>query len=80
MLVLGGCYFVAGAFVGAWIMHVTAKIKSTAVGVPNPTAAITLSPVLGPTFGIPPLHFDPVRAVLPDSKLTPGDTLSGVNG
>ena len=40
----------------------------------NPDAA---EPPTGPTVPILPLHYDPARAVLPDPKLTPGDTFPG---
>jgi hypothetical protein len=41
-------------------------------------AAILKDSYTGPTFPIPPLRFDLARAVLPDPKLTPGDTFPGV--
>jgi hypothetical protein len=76
MLVLAGCYFVAGGLVSAWIMHLTARSRSAAVGAPSPMVASTPSTTIGPPFGTPALAFDPAHAALPNSKLTPGDMLA----
>ena len=84
MIGLAACYFVAGSITGAWILHLTAP-KPTAppihVGVPSaPTANPSLESYTGLSFPIPPLHYDPAHAALPDPTLTPGDTLPGVRG
>jgi hypothetical protein len=76
MLVLAGCYFVAGAFAGAWIMHVTARNDGAHV-VASSVAANTPGAPASPTFPMPLLHYDPVHAALPDPKLTPGDVFPG---
>jgi hypothetical protein len=86
MIVLATCYFVAGSIAGAWILHFT-KPKSivplTQVAAPGAAASpSTVAPMLkenytGPSFPIPPLHYDPAHGVLPDPKLTPGDTFTG---
>ncbi len=88
MIALAACYFVAGSLTGAWILLLAVTspsaspivASSTAGSAANPVAlAPTLNPnYTGPSFAIPPLHYDPARAVLPDAKLTPGDTFPGV--
>jgi hypothetical protein len=85
MLALAACYFVAGCLLGAWILHLAGPRPNAppavAVSSPASTASTTaLAPTLkenytGPSFPIPPLHYDPAHAVLPDPKLTPGDVL-----
>jgi hypothetical protein len=58
-------------------------ITPTQVAAPSAAASpSTVAPTLkenytGPSFPIPPLHYDPAHAVLPDPKLTPGDTFPG---
>ena len=78
MIALAACHFVAGSITGAWILHLSAPkppASSTQVAAPNAAAA---SPsTVAPTLPIPPLHFDPAHAALPDPTLTPGDTLPG---
>src|SRR5215471_945088 len=82
MLVLAGCYFVAGSMTGAWIVHLTAKN----LAVHQPTAEPTLASVATPSALAPmlkesapiPLLYDPAHAMLPDTKLTPGDTFPAV--
>ncbi len=78
MIALAACYFVAGSITGAWILHLSAPkppAPSTQVAAPN--AAAASSSTVAPTLPIPPLHFDPAHAALPDPTLTPGDTLPG---
>lgn len=60
----------------------------TGAGVASPaafTSPVALAPMLNPDAAepptgfpvpIPPLHFDPANAVLPDPRLTPGDAFS----
>jgi len=87
MIGLAACYFVAGSVAGAWILHVTAADQTVRRVVPSSAAASSatrVAPTLnrnytGPSLPIPPLHYDPARAVLPDAKLTPGDTFPGVS-
>jgi hypothetical protein len=80
---------VAGALAGAWMMPLTAEASSVSVSnIATPNAAtsnpdaievpIAPAPSLNPSYTgapipIPPLHFDPARAVMSDPKLTPGD-------
>jgi len=82
MIALVACYFVAGSLTGAWILHLTA-LKPTApptqVAAPSVSAANpSIESYTGPAFPIPPLHYDPAHAALPDPTLTPGDTFPGV--
>jgi hypothetical protein len=88
MIALSAGYFIAGALVAAWTLHVEAPKPSTVEepGTTGPSVESTtaaIAPTLrknytGPNFPIPPLDYDPAHAILPDSKLTPGDTLPGV--
>jgi hypothetical protein len=87
MIVLAGCYFVAGSIAGAWLLYLTTPkptVPSTQVAAPSAAASpSTVVPTLkenytGPSFPIPPLHYDPAHAALPDARLTPGDTFAGV--
>ena len=80
MFVLAACYFVAGSMVGAWVLHLLEPrptISPTQVAVPSAEpSASSVVPTLrenytGPSFTIPPLHYDPANAILPDPKLTP---------
>src|SRR5208282_4141838 len=89
MIWLTACYFVAGSIVGAWVLHLiaphpnapTVEVAATSASVPSP-AVVPVAPTLDAVpasslpVPIPPLHFDPAHAVLPDPKLTPGDVLS----
>lgn len=60
-----------------------AGVPIPGAGVPSP-AVVPLAPTLeggssAPSSGpvkIPPLHYDPAHAVLPDPKLTPGDVFA----
>jgi hypothetical protein len=89
MIGLTACFFVAGSIVGAWILHLialppnapVAETASTSAGVPSP-AVVPVAPTLDsvppsskPVI-IPPLHYDPAHAVLPDPKLTPGEVFA----
>ena len=86
MISLAACYFVVGSIAGAWMLHLTAP-KSTAppTELAAPSAAAspsTIAPTLkenytGPSFPIPPLHYNPALAARPNSNLTPGDTFGG---
>ncbi len=92
MIGLTVCYFIAGSIVGAWILHLIAPRQSAPLaeiatpmgGVPSP-AVVPMAPTLEPgssapssaPVSIPPLHYDPAHAVLPDPKLTPGDVFVG---
>jgi len=89
MIWLTACYFVAGSIVGAWVLHIvaptpnapTVEVAATSAGVPSP-AVMPVAPRLDSVpsssvpVSIPPLHFDPAHAVLPDPKLTPGDVFA----
>jgi hypothetical protein len=82
MLGLAGCYFVAGLMTGVWILHLTAKNPSGVRPAAEPTLASVAipsasAPMIKESAPIPPLY-DPAHAVLPDAKLTPGDTFPGV--
>ena len=88
MLVLACCYFAAGAIAGISVIHLTASRnaqvgtatspKASTTAIPTPLAPSLNGKYTGPTFSIPPLHYDPAHAALPDPKLTPGDTFPGV--
>lgn len=67
MIALAICYFVAGSIAGAWILHLTTS---------NPSVSAPEIASLGAVSTLP-LHYDPAHAVLPDPKLTPGDTFPG---
>src|SRR3974390_1347171 len=87
MMDLATCYFVAGLIAGVWLFHLATPKPVIAPATPtvaqgNPDAAapgpVPLAPLrsdkyTGPILPIPQLHFDPTHAVLPDSRLTPGD-------
>lgn len=93
MFALAACYFAAGSLTGVWMMNAfspgapvpaAAPPGSTTAGTPSvaapptvPTAPRLKESYTGPTFPIPPLHYDPVHAILPDPKLTPGDVFKG---
>jgi hypothetical protein len=86
MIALAACYFVAGVIMGAWILRLAPNPIVPPSQVAPPSATVSPSsatPTLkenysGPSFPIPPLHYDPADAALPDPKLTPGDTFPGV--
>jgi hypothetical protein len=85
MIALATCYFVAGAITGAWILDlivarptVPPVAPSSAAAISSPATATIKENYTGPSFSIPPLHYDPAHAALPDPKLTPGDTFPGV--
>ena len=82
MIALAACCFVAGSITGAWILHLTAPKPTappTQVAAPSVSAANpSFESYTGPAFPIPPLHYDPAHAALPDPTLTPGDTFRGV--
>jgi hypothetical protein len=82
MLVIAVCYFVAGSIVSVLVLHLVEPgptVPPTQLAIPS--AAVTplaVAPTLkenytGPSFSIPPVHYDPAHAILPDPKLTPGD-------
>ena len=87
MIALATCYFVAGLIAGGWLLTVTEPKSVTApttateaTGTPGAaiSGSVPIAPTLkenytGPIFPTPQLHFDPTHAVLPDSRLTPGD-------
>ncbi len=86
MIWLTACYFVSGSIVGAWVLHFvaptpntpTVEVAATSAGVSRPAVAPVVPrldsvPSSAAPVSIPPLHFDPSQAVLPDPKLTPGD-------
>src|SRR5690349_5807017 len=81
MIALAACYFVAGSIAGAWILHLSAPKPSVLTQVAAPSAVATSPSAVAPTntfpIPIPPLHYDPVHAALPDPTLTPGDTWPG---
>jgi|SRR5208282_1562528 len=90
MIALTACYFIAGSLVGAWVLHLIAPRPSVPIAeIATPSAVVpssTLAPVapmLKPegsytpsSAPIPPLHYDPAHAVLPNPKLTPGDVFA----
>jgi hypothetical protein len=88
MMGLAACYFVAGSIGGAWILHMTAANPTVRPAVPSSVAASSVTPAAraptlkpnytGPSVRIPPLHYDPAHAILPDSKLAPGETFPSV--
>jgi len=88
MIVLAGCYLIAGGLLGACAVHVMASrpsevSKPPGTATPNVSGSAPSAPTLKenytrPSVPIPPLHYDPAHAVLPDPKLTPGDTIPGV--
>ena len=88
MIAVAACYFVAGSITGVWILHVVGTNPSgrpptvsspVVTAAPPASLAATLNPnYTGPSFPIPLLHYDPARAVLPNAKLTPGETYPGV--
>lgn len=86
MIALAACYALAGSLLGAWVFHLVAPVPKEQAT----EAAVGTSPAAAPSIGankspplaglpalIPPLSYDPKHAVLPDPKLTPGDTFPG---
>jgi hypothetical protein len=79
--------FVSGSILGAWIFRFSQRSTPTPVSMRAPPAATSSSafaPLLtpealtsasAPPLQISPLNYDHKHAVLPDPKLTPGDTL-----
>jgi hypothetical protein len=70
MIVLAGCYFVAGAMVGASIFTLTGPwpmVPPSQVATPSAAAnPLTVAPTLkenytGPSFPMPVLHYDPAH-------------------
>jgi hypothetical protein len=88
MVGLAVTYFLAGVVTGGWVVHLIAGHTGQAeqgrgrplVSAATPTTLATPlnkhSTVLNSS--VPPLQYDPAHAVLPDTKLTPGDILRGV--
>lgn len=88
MVGLAVTYFLAGVVTGGWVVHLIAGRTGQAeqgrgrplVSAATPTTLATPlnknSTVLNSS--VPPLQYDPAHAVLPDTKLTPGDILPGV--
>jgi hypothetical protein len=92
MMALAACYFVAGSLTSAWVLHLLTSSSSqpplpasgpaavaspvAAASPPNARPAAFASPESSFDFGS--LHYDPVHAVLPNPKLTPGDVFPGV--
>jgi hypothetical protein len=70
MIALAVCYFVAGSLTSAWIVHLTTR--NTAA--PQPASSASAS---APTSTANSWGLDLVHAVLPDAKLTHGDTFPG---
>jgi len=70
MIALAACYFLAGSILGAWILHLVSPKAAV------PIAAL-VAPSRAPVFS-PFLKYNPAAAVLPNLKLTPGDTFPGV--
>ncbi len=69
MIALAVCYFVAGSLTSAWFVHLTTR---------NPATPQPVSSAPTPTSMVKSWELDVAHAVLPDPKLTPGDTLPGV--
>jgi hypothetical protein len=88
MVGLAVIYFLSGTITGAWIVHLSAGQAGEAQPASGPSLGSTATPAplasalketsTGPTYGASPLQYDPAHAVLPDAKLTPGDTLPAV--
>jgi hypothetical protein len=86
MIALAACYFVAGSIFGAWVLHLTvpkaspptAAVATPSVVAASPVATAPSVPPPGASVSVPPLHYDPAHAVLPDPRLTPGDAFPGV--
>jgi hypothetical protein len=85
MVVLAFGYFVAGVMAAASIHRDHGPLpeardnpNKVAESLPAEVAPILKENYTGPTFPIPPLHFDPAHAILPDPRMTPGDTRQGV--
>jgi len=82
---LAAGYFLAGAITGAWIVHLNAGPAGDArEGAGQPLASTATPTPFAPPLKenstalnspLAPLQYDPAHAVLPDPKLTPGDTL-----
>jgi hypothetical protein len=77
MIALAVCYFVAGSLTGACVLHLASR------GSPAPVASAEHATSAEPTPlaaipPTPPLPYDVAHVVLPNPKLTPGDTFPGV--
>lgn len=85
MMGLAASYFLAGTITGGWIVHLAAGGPGNAgKGADQPLASTAAPTPLAPKFretpaalnsSVPQLQYDPAHAVLPDPKLTPGDTI-----
>jgi hypothetical protein len=87
MIAVSIASFVSGSILGAWVFRLSQRLAPPPVGTSAPPGAMSSSafaPLLtpgalaspsAPPIQIPLLNYDPGRAVLPDPKLTPGDTL-----
>jgi hypothetical protein len=73
MVALAAIYFVAGSLTGAWIMRLATRASFA-----RPTQLATLGMAPSVSVAANRWGWDPGRAVLPNSKLTPGDTIPGV--
>jgi hypothetical protein len=80
MIWLAGTYFVAGSILGSWGLHFVLNegskqptVSPVVTPQPIPSIAVGSPPSAVTPFNLGSLHYDPARAVLPDSKLTPGD-------
>ena len=85
MIAVAAVYTVAGAVLGAWILYVlTPSASKEVTEAPTPTPAVlpplpssVKPPIAGLPVLVPPLHYDLAHAILPDPKLTSGDTVPG---
>ncbi len=69
MMAVAFSSFISGGLLGAWIVSLTQ---------PKPTRDVAaVSSSTGSQIFIPNLQYDPGRAILPDSKVTPGDSIPG---
>jgi hypothetical protein len=77
MIALAAWYFVTGSLTSAWLLHLATRGTPTKVATAERPNAQAPSPLtaISPTA---PLQYDVAHAVLPDAKLTPGDTFACV--
>jgi len=85
MIAVAAGYAIAGALLGAWVLHVlgppavkrgTETLAPIAAASP-PLPSSVKPPIAGLPVLIPPLHYDLAHAILPDPKLTPGGGIPG---
>jgi hypothetical protein len=80
MIGLAVCYFVAGLLIGGCVVYLaTHHQQATMAATPSsPLAGLSVSPSPVAALPVPTLYYNPAHAVLPDVKLTPGDTFPAV--